>query len=76
MWSDTIIIDKVNSFTKGEKAMDNRMTLRSLLHVLDDDIRYEVYGKERIYSPLVSHGDCLVNRVEKWENIIVIYIEE
>lgn len=47
-----------------------------LLHVLDDDIIYDIYPKKNGRVNLEELKDVRVNKVELGNNKVIIYVEE
>ena len=54
----------------------NRPYVLDLLHVLDDDIIYEIYPKKNNRVNLEELKDVRVNKIELEGNKVIIYVEE
>lgn len=54
----------------------NRPYVLDLLHVLDDDIIYDIYPKKNGRVNLEELKDVRVNKIELGNNKVIIYVEE
>ena len=54
----------------------NRPYVLDFLHVLDDDIVYDIYPKKNGRVNLEELKDVRVNKIELNNNKVIIYVEE